>query len=118
MQVHVLTEPMPGLQLPATVVPAATYGELHPGSSRVPICLHNLSALMWKFPQRLWLDRPCQPSTTCSPSNQDFQRVQSQMTKRMVPGGLGPPGSQRVAQIRAETGQRVAAQMGAPVCMQ
>ena len=33
-----------GPQLPAAVVPTATYGELHPGSSRVPVCLHNLSA--------------------------------------------------------------------------
>ena len=29
MQVHVLMEPMPGPQLPAAVVPTATYGELH-----------------------------------------------------------------------------------------
>ena len=43
MQVHVLTELTPGPQLPATVVLTAPYGELHPGSSRVPICLHNLS---------------------------------------------------------------------------
>ena len=32
MQVHVLTELMPGPQLPAAVVPTATYGELYPGS--------------------------------------------------------------------------------------
>ena len=32
MKVHVLTEPVPGPQLPAAVVPIATYGELHPGS--------------------------------------------------------------------------------------
>ena len=43
MWVHVLTEPMPGPQLLATVAPTATYGELYPGSSRVLICLHNLS---------------------------------------------------------------------------
>ena len=35
MKVHVLTEPVLGPQLPAAVVPIATYGELHPGSSRV-----------------------------------------------------------------------------------
>ena len=39
MQVHVLTELMPGPQLPTTVVPTTTYRELHLGSSRVPICL-------------------------------------------------------------------------------
>ena len=33
-----------GPQLPEAVVPTATYGELHLGSSRVPVCLHNLSA--------------------------------------------------------------------------
>ena len=43
MQVHVLVELMPGPQMPAAVVLTATYRELHPGSSRVPICLHNLS---------------------------------------------------------------------------
>ena len=44
MWVHVLTELMPGPQLPVAVVTTVTYGELHPGSSRVPICLYNLSA--------------------------------------------------------------------------
>ena len=37
MQVHVLTEPMPGPQLSTAVVPTATYGELHLESSWVPI---------------------------------------------------------------------------------
>ena len=43
MQVHVLMELVLDPQLPAAVVPTATYGELHPGSSRVPVCLHNVS---------------------------------------------------------------------------
>ena len=43
MKVHVLTEPALGPQLPPAVVHIATYGELHPGSSRVPVCLCNLS---------------------------------------------------------------------------
>ena len=43
MQVHALTEPALGPQLPAAVVPTASYGKLHPGSLRVPVCLHNLS---------------------------------------------------------------------------
>ena len=38
MQVQVPMKLMPGPQLPATVVPMPTYGELHPGSSRVPVC--------------------------------------------------------------------------------
>ena len=44
MQLHVITEPVLSPQLPAAVVPTATYRELHPGSSRVPVCLHNLNA--------------------------------------------------------------------------
>ena len=42
MWVHVFTEPMPVPQWPTGVVPTVTYGKLHLGSSRVPICLHNL----------------------------------------------------------------------------
>ena len=42
---HVLAKPAWGPQLPASVVPTATYGKLHPGSSRVLICLRNFSAL-------------------------------------------------------------------------
>ena len=50
MQAHVLMELTPGPQLPATVVPIVTYVELHPRSSRVPICLHNLSAHAMEIP--------------------------------------------------------------------
>ena len=42
-----------GPQLPAAVVPTATYGELHPGSSRVPVCLHNLSAHAVDVPTKM-----------------------------------------------------------------
>ena len=42
-----------GPQLPAAVVPTATYGELHPGSSRVPVCLHNLSACAIDVPAKM-----------------------------------------------------------------
>ena len=52
MKVHVLTEPALGPQLPASVVPIAIYGELHPGSSRVPVCLHNLSAHAMEIPAK------------------------------------------------------------------
>ena len=52
MWVHVLMELMPGPQLPAEVVQTVTYGELHPGSSRVPICLHNLSTHMVEIPTK------------------------------------------------------------------
>ena len=44
MWLHMLTEPAWGPQLPASVVPTITYGELHPGSSWVLICLKNMIA--------------------------------------------------------------------------
>ena len=53
MQVHVLIEPVLGPQLPAAVVPTSTYGELHPGSSRVLVCLHNLSACAIDVPAKM-----------------------------------------------------------------
>ena len=53
MPVHVLTEPVLGPQLPAAVVSTATYGELLPGSSRVPVCLDNLSACTVDVPAKM-----------------------------------------------------------------
>ena len=52
MQVHVLMEPVFSPQLPAAVVPTATYRELCPGSSRVPVCLCNLSAHAVEIPTK------------------------------------------------------------------
>ena len=52
MKVHVLMEPVLGPQLPAVVVPIATYGELHPCSLRVPICLCNMSACAMEIPAK------------------------------------------------------------------
>ena len=52
MQVHVLMELTLSPQLPAAVVSTATYGELHPGSSRVPVCLHNLSTHAVEIPTK------------------------------------------------------------------
>ena len=52
MRVHVLMEPVLGPQLPAAVVPIATYGELHPGSSRLPVHLHNLSTHAMEIPAK------------------------------------------------------------------
>ena len=52
MRVHVLMEPVLSPQLPAAVVSIATYGELHPGSSRVPVCLCNLSAHAVEIPAK------------------------------------------------------------------
>ena len=52
MKVHVLTEPVLGPQLLAAVVPIATYGELHPGSLRVPVCLCNMSTRAMEIPAK------------------------------------------------------------------
>ena len=52
MWVLVLMELMPGPQLPAAVVLTATYEQLHLGSSRVPICMHNLSAHTMDIPTK------------------------------------------------------------------
>ena len=52
MKVHVLTEPALSPQLPASVAPIATYGELHPGSSSIPVCLHNLSTHAVEIPAK------------------------------------------------------------------
>ena len=52
MQVHVLMELVLSPQLPAAVVPTVTYGELCPGSSRVPVCLHNLSTHAVEVPAK------------------------------------------------------------------
>ena len=52
MKVHVLMEPVLSPQLPAVVVPIATYGELHPGSLRVPVCLHNMSTCAIEIPAK------------------------------------------------------------------
>ena len=52
MKVHVLMEPVLHPQLLAGVVPIATYGELHPGSSRVQVCLCNMSAHAIEIPAK------------------------------------------------------------------
>ena len=52
MWVHILMEPVLGPQLLAAVVPTATDGELSPGSSRVPVCLCNLSACAVEIPTK------------------------------------------------------------------
>ena len=62
MKVHVLMEPVLSPQLPASVVPIATYGEPHPGSSRVPVCLCKLGTHAVKIPPKLWLVRLSLPT--------------------------------------------------------
>ena len=81
--VHVLTELMPGAQLPAVVVLMATYGEIHLVSSRVPICLHNLSAHTMEIPAKavVWQVAPANqvppvahPTRTYDESNHKPQK--------------------------------------------
>ena len=43
MWVYMLAKPAWGTQLSIPIAPTATYGELHPGFSQVPICLRKLS---------------------------------------------------------------------------
>ena len=62
MWVHVLMELAPGPQLPAAVAPTATYGELYPGSSRVPICIHNLSSHNVEIPTKAMVGRLSLPT--------------------------------------------------------
>ena len=52
IKVHVLMEPVLSPQLPTAVVPIATYGELHPGSLRIPVCLCNMSAHAMEIPAK------------------------------------------------------------------
>ena len=76
MKVHVLTEPALGPQLQAAVVPIATYGELHPGSSRVPIWLmqHEFTCHGSTSLNSGWTSYTCQPCTPSGPPNQDYHR--------------------------------------------
>ena len=55
-----------------------------------------------------WLGYPCQPGATGSPPNKDFWGIQWQIPKGM---GLGGPSPQGMTQTRAESGQKIAAQM-------
>ena len=52
MWVHVLMELKPGPQLPTAVVPMVTYRYLYPGSSRLPICLCNVSTHTMEIPTK------------------------------------------------------------------
>ena len=48
-----LAEPVRGPHLPTSIVVTTTYGELHPGSFQVPICLRNLSTLPTLIPTKV-----------------------------------------------------------------
>ena len=118
MWVHVLTELIPGPQLPAAVVSMATYGELHPGSSRVPICLCNLSTHAVEIPTKAVVGQVV-PTNQVPPvvhltrtTEESKQKPQKVASWRLWISKVSKSG-----QIGAETGQGTTAQMGAPVCM-
>ena len=57
MQIHVLAKLAQGPQLPISIIPTTTYGELNPDSSQVPICLRNLSAHPIVIPTKVVVGR-------------------------------------------------------------
>ena len=107
MWVHVLMELMPVLQLPEAMVPMVTYGELHQGSSRVPICLHNLSAHAMEIPTKAVVGQvfPANQVPLVVHLTRTTEESKQKPPKRLGLGGSGPPMSQRVAWIGPETGQ-------------
>ena len=106
MKVHVLTEPVLGPQLPAAVVSIATYGEVHPGSSRVPVCLHNLSAHAMEIPAKTVVGQVI-PANQVPPvvhQTRTAKETTNKTSKGWVLEALEPPGPKRVARVRAEMG--------------
>ena len=106
---------MPGPQLPTVVVSMATYGELHQGSSRVPICLHNLSTLSMEILTKAVVGQvaPTTQVLLVVLLTRTAEEANDKPQKGWVLEALD-----LLAQTRAETGQRIAAQMGTPVCAQ
>ena len=98
IKVHVLTEPVLGPQLPASVVPIATYGELHPGSSRIPVCLHNLSTRAMEIPAKTMVGQVI-PANQVPPVVHLTRTTEEsyQSTQRMGLGGFRPPRPRTVA---------------------
>ena len=97
MWVHVIMELMLCPQLPAAVVPTATYGELHPGSFKGTSLPAQLECLCCGNTQKScgWTGCPFQPNTNGGLPNQDCQRDKQTSIKRMGLGGSRPPRSHR-----------------------
>ena len=99
MKVHVLTEPALGPQLPAAVVSIATYGELYPGSSRVPICLCNMSLCPVEVPAKMKVGQVT-PANQVPPVvhlTRTAAETSTEPQKRLGLGGFRPPGPPRLA---------------------
>ena len=106
IKVHVLREPVLGPQLPAAVTPIATYGELHPGSLRVPVCLCNMSTCAMEIPAKTVVGQVI-PANQVSPVVHPTRTAEETTTKApkgWVLRGFRPPRPKRVDGIRAETG--------------
>ena len=105
-----------GPKLPTSVVLTVTNGELHFGSSWVPICLENLSTHSVEIPAKAVVGQ-------VMPANQvppvvllaETSRVHLQPWKGMDLGGPGPPRPRGMAWNWTRTGQGSAAQMGTPI---
>ena len=90
MQIHVFTELALSPQLSAAVVPTATYGELHPGSSGVPVCLHNLSTHAIEIPAKAMVGQVV-PANQVSPvvhPTRTAKVTNNQASKGWVLGGF------------------------------
>ena len=99
MKVYVLMEPVLVPQLPAAVVPIATYGELHPGSLRVPICLHNMSAHAMEIPAKTVVGQvmPANQVPLVVHPTRTAKNKHVNTPKGWVLGGFRPPRPKRVA---------------------
>ena len=99
MKVHVLMEPALGPQLPLAVVPIATYGELHPGSLRVPVCLCNMSTSAVEIPAKTVVGQVFlanQVPLMVHPTRTAKETI-TKGTQRMGFGGFRSPGPKGVA---------------------
>ena len=99
MKVHVLMEPVLGPQSPAAVVPIATYGELHPGSSRVPICLCNMSPHAMEVPAKTVVGQviPANQVPLVVHPTRTTKETTINTPKGWVLGSFRPPRPKRVA---------------------
>ena len=119
MWVHLLAKPAWGPQLPASIILTATYGELHPGSSQVPICLRNLSAHSIVIPTKVVVgSHSSQPGATGGSPDGNHGRIHPWPLERLDPGVIEPSGSRGVVQGGKKSGQEASVQRGTPVCQQ
>ena len=91
---------------------------LSPGSSRVPVCLHNLSACAPEIPLKLWVGQVA-PANQILPvvhPTRTAKGTNTQVSKGWVMETLDLPGLTEWPESEQEQG--AAGQMGTPVCAQ